>query len=133
WLLVAYPPTARRYEPAEADSRVSGDEDQGRRLFVPQRDQWRPHATCHLGRLRTAREGTIGRALQEGHERCRRGCDSERLGHRSKPHVVLGPGAWCLVRPVNWKTGDYLTHRFNPELGIGRVTGFETRALVVEF
>jgi ATP-dependent helicase HepA len=38
-----------------------------------------------------------------------------------------------LVRPVNWKTGDYLTHRFNPELGIGRVTGFETRALVVEF
>jgi ATP-dependent helicase HepA len=34
---------------------------------------------------------------------------------------------------VNWKTGDYLTHRFNPELGIGRVTGFETRALVVEF
>ena len=34
---------------------------------------------------------------------------------------------------MNWKTGDYLTHRFNPELGIGRVTAFETRALVVEF
>jgi ATP-dependent helicase HepA len=34
---------------------------------------------------------------------------------------------------VNWRTGDYLTHRFNPELGIGRVTGVETRALVVEF
>jgi ATP-dependent helicase HepA len=33
----------------------------------------------------------------------------------------------------SWRTGDYLTHRFNPELGIGRVTGLETRALVVEF
>jgi ATP-dependent helicase HepA len=35
--------------------------------------------------------------------------------------------------PVNWKTGDYLTHRFNPELGIGRVTSVAARALVVEF
>ena len=34
---------------------------------------------------------------------------------------------------MNWKAGDYLTHRFNPELGIGRVTGIEARALVVEF
>jgi ATP-dependent helicase HepA len=34
---------------------------------------------------------------------------------------------------VNWKTGDYLTHRFNPELGIGRVTSVAARALVVEF
>ncbi len=34
---------------------------------------------------------------------------------------------------MNWKTGDYLTHRFNPELGIGRVTGLEARALIVEF
>lgn len=34
---------------------------------------------------------------------------------------------------MNWKPGDYLTHRFNPELGIGRVTGLETRAVVVEF
>ena len=33
----------------------------------------------------------------------------------------------------SWKTGDYLTHRFNPELGIGRVTGLEARALLVEF
>ena len=32
-----------------------------------------------------------------------------------------------------WITGDYLTHRFNPELGIGRVTALEGRALVVEF
>jgi ATP-dependent helicase HepA len=31
------------------------------------------------------------------------------------------------------KTGDYLTHRFNPELGIGRVTSIEPRALLVEF
>jgi ATP-dependent helicase HepA len=34
---------------------------------------------------------------------------------------------------LNWKTGDYLTHRFNPELGIGRVTDLDTRAVVVEF
>jgi ATP-dependent helicase HepA len=33
----------------------------------------------------------------------------------------------------NWTTGAYLTHRFNPELGIGRVTAVEGRALVVEF
>ena len=33
----------------------------------------------------------------------------------------------------NWNRGDYLTHRFNPELGIGRITALEGRALVVEF
>ena len=33
----------------------------------------------------------------------------------------------------SWKTGDYLTHRFNPELGIGRVTAIEGRSLLVEF
>ncbi|HEY3093005.1 MAG TPA: helicase-related protein [Vicinamibacterales bacterium] len=32
-----------------------------------------------------------------------------------------------------WKTGDHLTHRFNPELGIGRVTAVEGRALIVNF
>ena len=32
-----------------------------------------------------------------------------------------------------WTKGDHLTHRFNPELGIGRVTAIEGRALVVEF
>ena len=33
----------------------------------------------------------------------------------------------------SWHTGDYLTHRFNPELGIGRVTRLEPRTLLVEF
>ena len=33
----------------------------------------------------------------------------------------------------SWTAGDYLTHRFNPELGIGRVTAIEGRALVVDF
>src|SRR5687768_9075047 len=33
----------------------------------------------------------------------------------------------------SWTAGDYLTHRFNPELGIGRVTAVEGRALIVEF
>jgi ATP-dependent helicase HepA len=33
----------------------------------------------------------------------------------------------------SWRQGDHLTHRFNPELGIGRVTAIEGRALVVEF
>ncbi len=32
-----------------------------------------------------------------------------------------------------WAAGDYLTHRFNPELGVGRVTAVEGRALVVYF
>src|SRR6266576_1706649 len=43
----------------------------------------------------------------------------------------------CLIRadytpriPM-WKIGDHLTHRFNPELGVGRVTAIEGRALVV--
>ena len=34
---------------------------------------------------------------------------------------------------LRWNTGDYLTHRFNPELGIGRATTLEDRALIVEF
>jgi ATP-dependent helicase HepA len=33
----------------------------------------------------------------------------------------------------NWAKGDYLTHRFNPELGVGHVTAVEGRTLVVEF
>ena len=32
-----------------------------------------------------------------------------------------------------WAPGDHLTHRFNPELGIGRVTAIDGRTLVVEF
>jgi len=33
----------------------------------------------------------------------------------------------------SWTTGDLLTHRFNPELGVGRITAVEGRALVVHF
>lgn len=33
----------------------------------------------------------------------------------------------------NWTTGSYLSHRFNPELGIGRIAAIEGRILVVEF
>jgi ATP-dependent helicase HepA len=32
-----------------------------------------------------------------------------------------------------WKKGDHLSHRFNPELGLGRVMAIEGRAVVVEF
>ena len=32
-----------------------------------------------------------------------------------------------------WSVGDHLTHRFNPELGTGRVTAIEGRVLVVHF
>jgi ATP-dependent helicase HepA len=35
--------------------------------------------------------------------------------------------------PPVWTTGDHLTHRLNPELGVGRVTAVEGRALVVHF
>jgi len=54
-------------------------------------------------------------------------------GHRSEEargadyiRKVTHPGQ-------RWKAGDHLTHRFNPELGIGRVTAVEGRALVVHF
>lgn len=42
------------------------------------------------------------------------------------------PGAPASPAP-SWAPGDHLTHRFNPELGIGRVTAIEARAIVVEF
>lgn len=32
-----------------------------------------------------------------------------------------------------WSIGDHLTHRFNPELGIGRIVALEGRTLLVEF
>ncbi len=35
--------------------------------------------------------------------------------------------------PPRWTAGAYLTHRFNPELGIGRVASIEGRVVVVEF
>src|SRR5690242_1068988 len=37
------------------------------------------------------------------------------------------------TRSPAWAPGDHLTHRFNPELGIGRVTAIDGRTLVVEF
>jgi ATP-dependent helicase HepA len=33
----------------------------------------------------------------------------------------------------SWSVGDSLTHRFNPELGTGRILAIESRVLVVEF
>jgi ATP-dependent helicase HepA len=36
-------------------------------------------------------------------------------------------------RVHSWSPGDQLTHRFNPELGTGRVTAIEGRVLVVRF
>jgi ATP-dependent helicase HepA len=33
----------------------------------------------------------------------------------------------------SWTAGDHLTHRFNPELGIGRVSALDGRTIVVEF
>ena len=38
-----------------------------------------------------------------------------------------------MMNRMSWTPGDYLTHRFNPDLGIGRVATVELRALVVEF
>jgi ATP-dependent helicase HepA len=38
-----------------------------------------------------------------------------------------------LAQPRAWVPGDYLTHRFNPELGVGRVTAVDARTVVVEF
>jgi ATP-dependent helicase HepA len=35
--------------------------------------------------------------------------------------------------PRTWTTGDHLTHRFNTELGIGRIAAVERRTVLVEF
>jgi ATP-dependent helicase HepA len=35
--------------------------------------------------------------------------------------------------PRTWSTGDHLTHRFNAELGIGRIAAVEGRTVLVEF
>ena len=53
---------------------------------------------------------------------------------RFRPHPRLRGGALPvhLTRPT-WSPGDQLTHRFNPELGVGRVLAVEGRVLVVEF
>jgi len=37
------------------------------------------------------------------------------------------------TRTPAWAPGDRLTHRFNPDLGIGRVTALDGRTIVVEF
>jgi len=37
------------------------------------------------------------------------------------------------TRTPSWTVGDHLTHRFNPELGVGRVTALDGRSLVAEF
>jgi hypothetical protein len=37
------------------------------------------------------------------------------------------------TRTRAWAPGDHLAHRFNPELGVGRVTAIDGRTLVVEF
>jgi ATP-dependent helicase HepA len=37
------------------------------------------------------------------------------------------------TRNQAWAPGDHLTHRFNPDLGVGRVSAIDGRILVVEF
>src|SRR5204863_6448541 len=39
----------------------------------------------------------------------------------------------CRASVHAWSVGDHLTHRFNPELGTGRITAIDGRVLVVEF
>ena len=48
-------------------------------------------------------------------------------------HLIQNRPQAASVSKPPWNTGDYLTHRFNPELGIGRVTGLEARTVLVEF
>ena len=38
-----------------------------------------------------------------------------------------------MSRKTDWKPGDRLRHRFNPDLGPGRVVGVEGRSVMVEF
>ena len=57
---------------------------------------------------------------------------------RQGGRIIASLALRCDYRRVSepaqpWHTGDHLTHRFNPELGVGRVTAVEGRALVVHF
>src|SRR4051812_40247112 len=57
----------------------------------------------------------------------------EQSGRRGVGRGADGPSEGQLVGRMSWTIGDYLTHRFNPDLGIGRIKAIEHRALVVEF
>jgi ATP-dependent helicase HepA len=57
---------------------------------------------------------------------------------RQGARIIASLAFRCDYRTVTepappWHTGDHLTHRFNPELGVGRVTAVEGRVLVVHF
>src|SRR5215203_501208 len=49
-------------------------------------------------------------------------------------HQTVSAARLCRIEDVHaWSVGDHLTHRFNAELGTGRVTALDGRALVVHF
>src|SRR5512134_1677761 len=57
-------------------------------------------------------------------------------GQRTSPRRDSPTGRTRLDRIGSvhaWSVGDHLTHRFNPELGTGRVIAIEGRVLVVHF
>ena len=51
--------------------------------------------------------------------------------YRERASTAFPRGSIDIVH--TWSVGDHLTHRFNPELGTGRVTALEGRLIVVEF
>ena len=80
---------------AGSSGRPSSRRQQGG-AFLPQRRRRHGDAARDLGRVRAAREGALGGALQEGDEPDRRGRHPPRLEHRSgepvRQGLVTGPG-----------------------------------------
>ena len=56
-----------------------------------------------------------------------------KLDSAARDRTGPAPRAMTDTRTKAWAPGDHLTHRFNPDLGIGRVAAIDGRTLVVEF
>ena len=78
---------AGRYVAARPPRIVGGAAAEDGRALLPQPGRRHRDAPLDVGRLRAARQGPLGRALQEGGERRRRAGDSARLARRSRQRV----------------------------------------------
>ena len=84
-----------RARPPDLGARQVANPDSGAFLSEPGRRH--ADAARHVGRVRAARQGTLGRAVQEGDERRRRAGDPARVAGRSRIAVI---GA---RRPPYWQ------------------------------
>ena len=74
--------------PAQEHVLLWREQDEGRCLLVPQRRRWQADAPYHVVRVRAAREGTLGRTVQEGDERGRPRRDPSLLALQARGRVA---------------------------------------------